>query len=273
MKEENLYDKHWSHVCHLEKEEEFALMKKYQKSGDIEILHSVIKRNLPFIKYIALQYKFDDISMNDLIQEGYVAMIKSAQKFDVSRGIRLASFAVKGIRHAMLSFIIDNVKIMRLATTKPQKKLFCNLYKESKKGKYLSLDEIKSIAKKFNVKESEVTEMEKRINSGNLPYHGNFSENLNYNLSPEDILYNEDEIPENIVEKEKYSDFLLNQMWNAFKQLPEDHQYIVSNRWLKDDNKVTLRELSEKYGISIEAVRQREERAFKTMRELMTLDK
>ena len=217
--------------------------------------------------HIARGYSGYGLPQADLIQEGNVGLMKAVRKFNPEVGVRLISFAVHWIKSEIHEYVLKNWKIVKVATTKAQRKLFFNLRNKKKDITWLSEDDVKMISNELDVKEDTVREMEQRMSSHDVsfdPYSADDSEEGN-TYSPADYLTNEDSDPMEIVEKEDFARDQINQLQNAISDLDERSQLILKERWLTDD-KPTLHELADKYGISAERIRQIEKKAMEKIR-------
>ncbi|MED7789249.1 RNA polymerase sigma factor RpoH [Francisella sp. 19X1-34] len=242
-------------------EEEQDLAKRYKYKKDLEAAQQLVLSHLRFVTKIAKNFSGYGLSIADLIQEGNIGLMKAVSKFDPEQGVRLVSFAVHWIKAEMHDYVLKNWKIVKVATTKAQRKLFFNL--RSSKGKigWLSSDEIKQLAEELNVKEETVIEMEKRMCQGDasldLPYKDDDGEQ-----SAQQSLYLEDKssnVEHQIVQQDYYDNFkaVVKDVLGSFDTRTKD---IIMSRYLLE-KKATLQDLAAKYKISAERVRQIEEEA------------
>jgi RNA polymerase sigma-32 factor len=223
--------------------------------------------HLRFVVHIARGYSGYGLPQADLIQEGNVGLMKAVRKFNPEVGVRLISFAVHWIKSEIHEYVLKNWKIVKVATTKAQRKLFFNLRNKKKDIAWLSDEDVKMISSELDVKEDTVREMEQRMSSHDVsfdPYTADDGEEGN-TYSPADYLTNEDSDPMEIVEKEDFARDQINQLQNAISDLDERSQLILKERWLTDA-KPTLHELADKYGISAERIRQIEKKAMEKIR-------
>lgn len=254
----------------LSPEEEKALAEKLQQEGDLEAAQKLILSHLRFVVSVARSFLGYGLSLSDLIQEGNIGLMKAVRRFDPALGVRLVSFAVHWIKAEMHEFIIKNWRIVKVATTKPQRKLFFNLRSSHKRLGWMTPSEISHIAKELNVKESDVIEMEKRMNSLDMQFDEPIEEAdedhtpvapIHYLTAPEsttpefELKFEEDE-------KE------IAKLQDAIAELDERSQSILMRRWLVEP-KATLHELAEEYGISHERVRQIEAAAIKKLQKVL----
>jgi len=254
-------------IAILSPEEERKLAEDLYYREDLEAARQLVMAHLRFVVHIARGYSGYGLPQADLIQEGNVGLMKAVRKFNPEVGVRLISFAVHWIKSEIHEYVLKNWKIVKVATTKAQRKLFFNLRNKKKDITWLSEDDVKMISNELDVKEDTVREMEQRMSSHDVsfdPYSADDSEEGN-TYSPADYLTNEDSDPMEIVEKEDFARDQINQLQNAISDLDERSQLILKERWLTDD-KPTLHELADKYGISAERIRQIEKKAMEKIR-------
>ena len=254
-------------IAILSPEEERKLAEDLYYREDLEAARQLVMAHLRFVVHIARGYSGYGLPQADLIQEGNVGLMKAVRKFNPEVGVRLISFAVHWIRSEIHEYVLKNWKIVKVATTKAQRKLFFNLRNKKKDITWLSEDDVKMISNELDVKEDTVREMEQRMSSHDVsfdPYSADDSEEGN-TYSPADYLTNEDSDPLEIVEKEDFARDQINQLQSAISDLDERSQLILKERWLTDD-KPTLHDLADKYGISAERIRQIEKKAMEKIR-------
>tara|TARA_B100000424_G_scaffold84222_1_gene63004 strand:+ start:887 stop:1741 length:855 start_codon:yes stop_codon:yes gene_type:complete len=254
-------------IAILSPEEERKLAEDLYYREDLEAARQLVMAHLRFVVHIARGYSGYGLPQADLIQEGNVGLMKAVRKFNPEVGVRLISFAVHWIKSEIHEYVLKNWKIVKVATTKAQRKLFFNLRNKKKDITWLSEDDVKMISSELDVKEDTVREMEQRMSSHDVsfdPYSADDSEEGN-TYSPADYLTNEDSDPMEIVEKEDFARDQINQLQSAISDLDERSQLILKERWLTDD-KPTLHELADKYGISAERIRQIEKKAMEKIR-------
>ena len=254
-------------IAILSPEEERKLAEDLYYREDLEAARQLVMAHLRFVVHIARGYSGYGLPQADLIQEGNVGLMKAVRKFNPEVGVRLISFAVHWIKSEIHEYVLKNWKIVKVATTKAQRKLFFNLRNKKKDITWLSEDDVKMISNELDVKEDTVREMEQRMSSHDVsfdPCSADDSEEGN-TYSPADYLTNEDSDPMEIVEKEDFARDQINQLQSAISDLDERSQLILKERWLTDD-KPTLHELADKYGISAERIRQIEKKAMEKIR-------
>ena len=248
-----------------EQERELAI--RFRDTGDLAAARELVMANLRFVVHVARGYSGYGLSMPDIIQEGNVGLMKAVKRFDPEMGVRLVSFAVHWIKAEIHEFVIKNWGIVKVATTKAQRKLFFNLRKSKQDLGWLSNDEAKSIANDLNVEVSAVFEMEKRLGSRDMSYDLPVAaETDDVHLEPASYLYQQNDDPAVLVENAEWKGHEQKLLTKALDQLDERSLDIVSSRWLAED-KATLHELAERHQVSAERIRQLEQNAMKKLRE------
>jgi RNA polymerase sigma-32 factor len=250
----------------LSAEEESMLAELYSKQGDIDAARQLVMSHLRFVVKVARGYSGYGLPQADLIQEGSIGLMKAVKRFDPSFGVRLVSFAVHWIRAEMHEYILRNWKIVKIATTKAQRKLFFNLRSSKKRLAWLNKDEVDSMAKDLGVKPQEVLEMEKRLSSHDMPFDVPASDDDSTSFSPANYLDDKRQGPEEELESTQLEGIKLEALNKALDKLDERSKNIVHKRWLSD-KKQTLHQLANEYGISAERIRQLEKSAFKKIAE------
>jgi RNA polymerase sigma-32 factor len=251
----------------LSKEEEKRLALSYQNDNDLDAARRLIMSQLRFVVYIARGYSGYGLSLADLIQEGNIGLMKAVKRFDPDRGFRLVTYAVHWIRAEIHEFIFNNWKLVKVATTKAQRKLFFNLRKNKKNLGWLSKQETESIAKDLGVKPKEVTLMEQKFASKDLAFDLRDNNEDEY-VAPAGYLPSPNADPAEILQESDWLTKNTEALTIAMKNLDERSKNILKSRWL-EEKKPTLKDLSKIYNISIERVRQIEEHAIKTLRETL----
>jgi len=244
--------------------EEQKLAEKFYRDGDLEAAQSLIVANLKFVVHIAKSYKGYGINLSDLIQEGNVGLMKAVKRFDSTLGVRLISFAVHWIKAEIHEYILKNWKLVKVATTKAQRKLFFNLRKSKKNLGWLSKEETKRLALDLGVKESDVTEMEKRMSSNDVSFDP--LEDSDDEFTPSSFVTDEAINPSLIIENEDYESTSQARLLESLDLLDQRSKDIVQKRWL-NENKATLHELADAYQVSAERIRQIENQALLKLRE------
>ena len=253
----------------LSREEERELAYRFQNENDLDAAKKLIVSQLRFVVHIARTYSGYGLPLADLIQEGNIGLMKAVKKFDPDRGTRLVTYAVHWIRSEIHEFVFNNWKIVKVATTKAQRKLFFKLRNAKKSIGWLTNDEKKLIAKDLGVKPKDVATMEQRFASVDMSYDlGNTDSDEDY-VSPAGFLPSPDSDPSSIVENDNWLQGKKEQLSTALEGLDNRSKEILMSRWLTDE-KVTLKELAKQYQVSIERIRQIEEAAIQELREHLT---
>ncbi|MDJ0711560.1 MAG: RNA polymerase sigma factor RpoH [Woeseiaceae bacterium] len=254
----------------LSKEDEQALATRFQDHEDLDAARDLVMAHLRFVVHIAKGYTGYGLPLNDLIQEGNVGLMKAVKRFDPTYDVRLVSFAVHWIRAEIHEFVLKNWRIVKVATTKAQRKLFFNLRKAKKSLAWLSAAETKAVAADLGVSEKEVTEMEKRLHSRDAIFDPTPDADDERNFTPAAYLPAPDADPAKQVETADFNDDASKRMQSALNILDDRARHIIEARWLTDE-KMTLHELADEYGISAERIRQLEANAIKKLRNAMAV--
>ena len=255
----------------LSKEDEQALSRQFREENDLDAARELVMAHLRFVVHIAKGYTGYGLPLGDLIQEGNVGLMKAVKRFDPDFGVRLVSFAVHWIRAEIHEYVLKNWRIVKVATTKAQRKLFFNLRKAKPSLAWLSHDETLAVAEDLGVSPAEVTEMEKRLSSRDAvfdPAPADADDDFVY--SPAAFLPAPDADPAAAVEADDWSNDSTSRMHRALAALDDRSRDIVSSRWLTDD-KLTLHDLAGRYGVSAERIRQIEANAMKKLRTAMAV--
>jgi RNA polymerase sigma-32 factor len=256
-----------SSVSVLSVEKERALAIRYHDEGDLEAARELVLSHLRFVVHIARSYTGYGLPIGDLIQEGNVGLMKAVKRFDPSVGVRLVSFAVHWIKAEIHEFVLKNWRIVKVATTKAQRKLFFNLRSAKKQLGWLNAKETKAIAEELGVSEVEVQRMEGRLNARDLGFDAPTSDD-DESSSPAYFLEDMSSDPADKVEQENWDDHHNQKLMAAFSYLDERSQDILRHRWLNDE-KATLQELAEQYQVSAERIRQLEKNAMNKIKKAM----
>jgi len=254
----------------LSKEDEQALARRLRDDEDLEAARDLVMAHLRFVVHIAKGYTGYGLPLNDLIQEGNVGLMKAVKRFDPEYDVRLVSFAVHWIRAEIHEFVLKNWRIVKVATTKAQRKLFFNLRKKKKTLAWLTAAETKAVAKDLGVKVAEVSEMEKRLHSRDAIFDPTPDLDDERNFTPAAYLPSPDADPAVQVEKTDWHDDATTRMTAALNILDDRSRRILEERWLTE-KKMTLHELAAEYGISAERIRQLEVNAIKKLRSAMAV--
>ncbi len=249
----------------LTKEAELKLAERYNNEEDLEAARELVMAHLRFVIHIAKGYTGYGLPLEDLIQEGNVGLMKAVKRFDPDFGVRLVSFAVHWIRAEIHEYVLRNWRVVKIATTKAQRKLFFNLRKHKKSLSWLSASETKAVADDLGVSEKEVNEMEKRLSSQDMTFELTSDDDDDKAFSPSAYLPSPDCDPAEAVEKDQWRNSTIQKMQESLSHLDERSKDIISSRWLTE-KKETLHELADRYNVSAERIRQIEANAIKKLR-------
>ena len=254
-----------------EQEKEYA--ERLQYHGDLQAAQSLVMSHLRLVVSIARQYLGYGLPHADLIQEGNIGPMKAVKRFDVNRGVRLVSFAVHWIKAEIHEYVIRNWRMVRIATTKAQRKLFFNLRSMRPDSSSLDPEQIQGIADKLNVKPAEVVEMEIRLTGRDMsldPGPGSRSDDDEF--TPIDYLTDDDNTPYEVIARRDHEELQTHGLAAAIESLDPRSRRIVESRWLQDDGGLTLHQLADEFGVSAERIRQIEAAAMKKMRAFLGED-
>lgn len=254
-------------------EEEKNLAEQLHYKNDLSAAKKLILSHLRFVVHIAHNYAGYGLSQADLVQEGNIGLMKAVKRFNPEIGVRLVSFAVHWIKAEIHEYVLRNWRIVKVATTKAQRKLFFNLRKAKQRLGWFSKDEIEIVAKELGVTSKDVMEMESRMSA----------QDMTFDPTPEDELYEETQQPlapilylqdkssdfADIIEENNWDNHATEKLILALNSLDKRSQEIIKERWLNENHKSTLQKLAKKYGVSAERVRQLEKNAMKKMRFLI----
>ncbi len=260
-----------SSIPMLTAEQEKALAEKLQQDGDLSAAKELIVSHLRFVAHIAKGYNGYGLSQADLIQEGNIGLMKAVKRFDPSIGVRLVSFAVHWIKAEIHEFVLKNWRIVKVATTKAQRKLFFNLRKNKKRLGWFSDAEVGTVADALGVSKKEVVEMESRMSGQDMAFDmGNDEDDSDSAVAYSPVQYLTDGRPElaETIEQEQHEQQAHARLFSAVNTLDERAQDIVRSRWLVEE-KATLQELAAKYQVSAERIRQLEKSAMKKLQAVM----
>ena len=252
----------------LTQEEELALATRFQDQQDLQAARSLVLSHLRLVVAIARRYRGYGLPYSDLIQEGNVGLMKAVKRFDPNRGVRLVSFAVHWIRAEIHEFVLRNWRIVKVATTKAQRKLFFNLRSMKPGLGALSGDEVEAVATELNVRPGDVTEMETRMGGHDIALDP-ATDDDDDSFAPISYLTASDGDPGGILEREESVRNRSEGLAHALATLDQRSRRIIESRWLREEDPLTLHQLADEFGISAERVRQVEAQAMKKMRLLM----
>lgn len=252
-------------------EEEKSLAERVYYHGDPAAARKLVMSHLRFVIHVARGYSGYGLPLADLIQEGTVGLMKAVKRFNPEMGVRLVSFAVHWIKAEIHEYVLKNWRIVKVATTKSQRKLFFNLRKNKKRLGWFNDSEVKLVAKELGVTPKDVLEMESRMSGADFGYDLPTDDKEESTFAP--TLYLEDKRSDFAadLENENFENQATDQVINALETLDPRSQDIIRSRWLDDDNKATLHDLAKKYNISAERVRQLESNALKKLKNAVNL--
>ncbi len=252
-------------------EQEKELAERYYYDQDLDAAKLLVMSHLRFVVHIARSYAGYGLPQGDLIQEGNLGLMKAVKRFDPNMGVRLVSFAVHWIKAEIHEYVIRNWRIVKIATTKAQRKLFFNLRSLKKSSKKLTLKEAQSIANDLNVTPEQVLEMEGRLTGYDAAFEAQGDDDDEGSTHVAPALYLEDNRydPARLAEEEDYEEQSTNALHDAMEQLDDRSRNILQRRWL-DDEKSTLHELAAEYNVSAERIRQLEKNAMEKIKVAMS---
>lgn len=253
-----------SSINMLSADEERALAERLQQEGDLESARKLIMSHLRFVVHIAKSYSGYGLPQADLIQEGNIGLMKAVKRFDPTVGVRLVSFAVHWIKAEIHEFVLRNWRIVKVATTKAQRKLFFNLRKAKKRLGWFTHEEVQTVARELGVSTKEVLQMEARMSSQDQAFDLSADDDDNSTFAPAQYLEDKTTDVEAEVINADWDKESTRRLYSAIKTLDERSQHIIQTRWLTDD-KTTLQDLADKYQVSAERVRQIEKNAMKKL--------
>lgn len=251
-------------------EEERELAVRLHNEEDIDAAYKLVMSHLRFVMHIANSYRGYGLPQADLIQEGNIGLMKAVKRFDPNIGVRLVSFAVHWIRAEIHEHILRNWRIVKVATTKSQRKLFFNLRSAKKRLGWLTQEEVETVAQDLGVSTKDVLEMEKRLSMSDMPFDAPNEDEENEILAPAGYLEDNRYNPSVIAEDEDWEAHGHGQLYAALGELDERSQDILQQRWLNED-KTTLQELAKKYQVSAERIRQIENNAMKKLQKRLSV--
>ena len=257
-----------SRIPVLTREEERELAERFRNEEDLAAARQLVLSHLRFVVHIARGYSGYGLPVGDLIQEGNVGLMKAVKRFDPSLNVRLVSFAVHWIRAEIHEYVLRNWRLVKIANTKAQRKLFFNLRRMKKNLTWLSAEETAAVARDLGVTVGEVTEMEKRLAARDMSFDPTPESDEEEVYSPAAYLPSPDADPAEQVESAESSEDESDRLQEAMERLDARSREIVQRRWMTDD-KATLHELADKYGVSAERIRQIESSAIGKLRGLM----
>ncbi|MEH8018736.1 RNA polymerase sigma factor RpoH [Rheinheimera muenzenbergensis] len=258
-----------SSIAMLSAEQERNLAERLHQHGDLEAARQLIMSHLRFVVHIARSYSGYGLPVSDLIQEGNIGLMKAVKRFDPNVGVRLVSFAVHWIKAEIHEYVLKNWRIVKIATTKAQRKLFFNLRKAKKHLGWFNQEEVRNVAESLGVAEHEVREMESRMSNYDMPFDAPDEDDESAYTAPAYYLQDKASDLAQRVEEDQWDNAAVDRLQAAMRTLDDRSQDIIRARWL-DHNKLTLQELADRYSVSAERVRQLEKNAMKKLQAAMS---
>jgi RNA polymerase sigma-32 factor len=249
-------------------DEEQSLARRYNAENDLDAAKKLVMAHLRFVVHVARGYSGYGLQIADLIQEGNIGLMKAVKRFNPDVGVRLVSFAVHWIRAEMHEFILRNWRIVKIATTKSQRKLFFNLRKSKKRLGWMNNAEVQAVAKDLGVPVADVLEMEARLSGQDMAFDAPADADDDAKPAPVAYLVDHAADPYHALESESQETSDLDALKAGMEKLDVRSRDIIRRRWLRDGDKSTLQELADEYGVSAERIRQIEVNAMKKMRTL-----
>jgi len=250
-------------------DEEQSLARRFRDAEDLDAARELVHSHLRFVVHVARGYNGYGLQLGDLIQEGNIGLMKAVKRFDPEMGVRLVSFAVHWIRAEMHEFILKNWRIVKVATTKAQRKLFFNLRKSKTRLGWMNDAEVTAVAADLKVSKREVLEMESRLSGRDIGFDAPSDDDDDHSPpAPGAYLMTQDEDPSQAYERADTDGNKLELLREGMAGLDKRSRDIIMRRWLDDDSKITLQELADEYGVSAERIRQIEANALKKMKAL-----
>lgn len=249
----------------LEADEERRLAEDFHQNHSLEAAQTLVVHHLKFVVHIARGFLGYGLPLADLIQEGNIGLMKAVKRFEPTRGVRLVSFAVHWIKSEIHEYVIRNWRMVKIATTKAQRKLFFNLRSMKKSAQWLTESEAQAIAHELDVSVKDVYEMEARLQGQDIGFDPLDSDGED-NFAPAAWLIDEKNDPAQSLAQEEQSALLQNRLRKGLSKLDPRSREIVQSRWLDEENKATLQTLAEKYRVSAERIRQIEQQALLDLR-------
>lgn len=253
----------------LTEEEEREYGQRLQEHGDLEAAQKLVMSHLRFVIRIARGYQGYGLPLADLIQEGNVGLMKAVKRFSPEHNVRLVSFAVHWIRAEIHEYVLKNWRIVKVATTKAQRKLFFNLRSAKKRLGWFSREEVEGVAEDLGVKPETVLEMESRLSNYDMAFDASSDDDDDAMLAPSTYLAAPTSDPAQQLESDDWTGQRVEALQQSLEVLDDRSRDILMSRWMDEDNKATLHELAARYNVSAERIRQLEKNAMKKMRNVL----
>ena len=259
-----------SHIAVLTREQERALAERFLNENDLGAARELVLAHLRFVVHIARGYGGYGLPMGDLIQEGNIGLMKAVKRFNPTLNVRLVSFAVHWIRAEIHEYVLRNWRLVKVAATKAQRKLFFNLRRMKKNLAWLSAEETAAVAHDLGVTAAEVTEMEQRLTARDMSFDPTPDSEEDEIFSPSAFLTSPNANPAETIEAEEWDTDSSDRLQSALGRLDDRSRKILQRRFLTDD-KATLHELADEYRVSAERIRQIEANALTKLRGMMAV--
>jgi RNA polymerase sigma-32 factor len=253
----------------LTEEQELDLARRFRRDGDVEAARGLVLSHLRLVISVARGYLGYGLPHADLIQEGNVGLMKAVKRYDPERGVRLVSFAIHWIKAEIHEYILRNWRLVKIATTKAQRKLFFNLRSLKQGLNSMSGEEVSSVAKQLGVKPEEVREMEMRLAGRDIAMEGSADDDVDESFAPISYLADPAEEPSEALANREMARLQDEGLKHALSQLDERSRRIIERRWLAESEAATLHELADEYGVSAERIRQIEAKAMQKMKGML----
>jgi len=250
----------------LSQDEERRLAQRFHDEQDLDAARQLVLSQLRFVVHIARGYLGYGLPLGDLIQEGNIGLMKAVKRFDPAVGVRLVSFAVHWIRAEIHDYVLRNWRLVKVATTKAQRKLFFNLRRAKQHLGWLSHDEREAIARDLGVSAADVGEMEQRLSGQDVSFDPVLADDDENGYAPAQYLVSEQADPADALEADDWQEQATDQLQLAVRALDTRSRAILEARWLAGDGKETLQTLADRYGVSAERIRQIEQQALRKLR-------
>ena len=259
-----------SRIPVLSREEERALAERFRATADLDAARQLVLSHLRFVVHIARGYSGYGLPLSDLVQEGNIGLMKAVKRFDPNVGVRLVSFAVHWIRAEIHEYVLRNWRLVKVATTKAQRKLFFNLRSMKQHAGAMSREEIEGVARELSVKPEEVAEMETRMSGADVALEAR-ADDGSEEFSPIHYLTDASGEPDAVIERRSYDRLQGEGIQEALASLDPRSRRVIEARWLDEDSDgsvgtATLHELASEFGVSAERIRQIEAKALRRMR-------
>jgi RNA polymerase sigma-32 factor len=267
----NTYMQSLGRIAILSASEEQKLAEDYYYREDVDAARQLVLSHLRFVVHIAKTFKGYGLPMADLIQEGNLGLMKAVKRFNPEKGVRLVSFAVHWIKAEMHEYVLRNWRIVKVATTKAQRKLFFNLRSSKKSLSWLNAEEAQAIANDLGVDVRDVQKMEGRLSAVDMAFDADNDDSDDSQYAPAHFLQDNSADPARMLENDNWEENATANLYSALEGLDERSRNILQQRWLNEDSKATLHELADEYGVSAERIRQLEKNAMEKVKAVLVV--